>query len=86
MQSFNGCFALFSCLIPSSGYEDVMVGAKRLRIKKQVSCFPIDIESTSSYIGVHRDPGRRCYGILVSASCPHKFGGHHDEAARTKLT
>ena len=37
MQSFNGCFALFSCLIPSSGYEDVMIGAKRLRIKKQVS-------------------------------------------------
>lgn len=37
MQSFNGCFALFSCLIPSSGYEDVMVGAKRLRIKKQVT-------------------------------------------------
>ena len=37
MQSFNGCFALFSCLMPSSGYEDVMIGAKRLRIKKQVS-------------------------------------------------
>ena len=37
MQSFNGCFALFSCLIPASGYEEVMVGAKRLRIKKQVS-------------------------------------------------
>ena len=34
---FNGCFALFSCLIPSSGYEDVIIGAKRLRIKKQVS-------------------------------------------------